>query len=376
MLAEVPGLRALVLRHLLPATGDEAMRAQIVTRRAARHALLVHVTALAAADDWPAPVRSALAEARRGQAMQALRLAQALATVQAACDAAGLRVLALKGVVLATLLHGDVGARQCNDVDLLVAPTDLGVMADLLATLGFEPDPMWRGWTGADFTRQARTHHEFVFARADGVTIEVHTRLATAFIPHVPPFDQLWRDRQMATVAGCDVATLGWPDAIVHLATHGYRHAWARLGWLCDIAHVMARDDVDWHEVERRARRQREWVATAGALALAQALLGAALPEAIVPGARARAAAARVEARVADGRLDPNGPGMVGDHWHSRDTRVERLRYLWRVATTMTPADCAPGDPWPPSLVTRLVKRPLRLLRRYAVRPRAQSRRS
>ncbi len=369
MLADVPGLRPIVSRHFLPADGPVQTRAATVIRRASHHALLVHVAAMARADEWPDAIRQPLEAARRQQAFDALRLAQALGELHAACEAEGLRILVLKGVALATVLHGDVAARQCGDLDVLVPPDALGRFAAILTTLGYVPDPMWQGTTPARFDEIARTHHEFVFHRADGVTVEAHTRLTTAFIPRVPSFEALWRDRQTLPLQGRAIATPGWADTVVHLATHGYRHAWARIGWLCDIAHVMARDDIAWDDVARRARLRREWVAVMGALLLARELLGAPMPPVPAAPARSRRAAAAVARRVASGRVNPDGRDMLADHWRSRDGLPESLRYLWRVATTMTPADCQPGDGWPPSRTTRLVRRPLRLLRRYTVRP-------
>lgn len=368
MLADVPGLRPIVARHFLPPPDSPDARARRLIRRASTHALLVHVEALARADDWPVELRQPLDAARRQQVFSTLRLVQALGEIQAACSAAGVRLIVLKGVALSTILHGDAAARQSGDLDVLVEPDALGQLVDILADLGFAPDPMWRGATRARFDEIARTHHEFVFERADGVMVEAHTRLTTAFIPYVPTFEALWRERQSVRLGDREVATPGWTDTVVHLATHGYRHAWARLGWLCDIAHVMARRDIAWDEVDRRARAQREWVAVAGALALAHDLLGAP-PSPLGQTSRSRRAALAVAHRVEAGYINPSGRTMLADHWRSRDSLPEAMRYLWRAATTMTPADCQPGDRWPPSRTTRLVRRPLRLLRRYVALP-------
>jgi hypothetical protein len=52
-------------------------------------------------------------------------------------EAAGVRVLVLKGPLLAQRLHGDVGSRASNDVDLLVARADLDAAARALAPRGY-----------------------------------------------------------------------------------------------------------------------------------------------------------------------------------------------------------------------------------------------
>ncbi len=52
-------------------------------------------------------------------------------------EAAGIPALVLKGPLQARRLHGDVGYRRSNDVDLLVERVDLATAADALAPLGY-----------------------------------------------------------------------------------------------------------------------------------------------------------------------------------------------------------------------------------------------
>jgi hypothetical protein len=58
---------------------------------------------------------------------------------------------------------------------------------------------------------------------------------------------------------------------------------------------------------------------------------------------------------------------MLGDQWRSRDDVREQLRYLWRVATTTTPAD-APEETRRLPIGVQL-RRPVRLVRRYLAAP-------
>ena len=59
-------------------------------------------------------------------------------------DQAGFPSLVLKGPLLARRLHGDVGFRLSNDVDLLVSRNDLFAAAEALETFGYalEPTPL------------------------------------------------------------------------------------------------------------------------------------------------------------------------------------------------------------------------------------------
>jgi hypothetical protein len=72
----------------------------------------------------------------RGLALEALS-----ARFAASLEEAGIRALVLKGPLQARRLHGDVGFRNSNDVDLLVSPRDLAAAADVLAGFGYAVDP-------------------------------------------------------------------------------------------------------------------------------------------------------------------------------------------------------------------------------------------
>lgn len=369
MLDDVPLLRDLIVRRFLASDDRPAVDATVLVRRVGIHGLTSYVAEIATREGWDPTLRATLADARRVAARHALGLTHALAALAASADAAGVRMLHVKGVVLSAALHGgDVACRQSSDIDVLIEPTDLGTLATCLRDAGYRPDEPWQDWSADAFRSGATHYHEFGFRHPSGTLVEVHTRLTTRFIPFVPAFDALWSRRQPVRLGGRLLPTLSWPDAVVHLSTHGYRHAWARLVWLCDIAHLMARDGMPWGEIEERARAQREWVATAGAVWLAHRVLGAPMPPALSPGRRAMAAAAAVERRLLDGRLSPDGWSTLGDQWRSRDDRREQLRYLWRVATITTPADA--GDGTRLAGMARRLVRPVRLVRRYLTKPR------
>jgi hypothetical protein len=87
--------------------------------------------------DTPPPVERAAALAlARGRAFGIAQMEQA-SEVMAAMEAAGIRVLPMKGPWLSDAAHGDIGMRLSDDLDLLVAPSDLARGARVLDSLGY-----------------------------------------------------------------------------------------------------------------------------------------------------------------------------------------------------------------------------------------------
>lgn len=67
----------------------------------------------------------------------AIRTLAGLARLGPAIAAAGVPVMALKGLDLGTRLYGDLGARPMGDMDILVQPAHVAIMADALRAQGF-----------------------------------------------------------------------------------------------------------------------------------------------------------------------------------------------------------------------------------------------
>lgn len=185
--------------------------------------------------DLPA---DALAELRR-QALDAAKrsLAQTaeVGRLSRRFVRAGIRMLALKGVVLSAQLCEDSGLRDPRDIDLLVAPQDFAGAEALLRETGYRrsgpslsvrQDAAYRRWI-----KDAAYVHA-----ATGLWVELHHRLSDnpALVPC--DFAQLWREREEVALGGGVAATLPRRYLAFYLCLHGAGHCWEELRWLVDLA--------------------------------------------------------------------------------------------------------------------------------------------
>src|SRR5262249_7021366 len=76
--------------------------------------------------------------------------------LSAACAAAGVRVLALKGVVLSAQLYGDATLRETRDIDLLVDPQQVSLADAVLIAAGY------RRLLGALSPRQSAAYRRWI----------------------------------------------------------------------------------------------------------------------------------------------------------------------------------------------------------------------
>jgi len=149
--------------------------------------------------------------------------------------AAGIRVMALKGVVLSTQLEGDGGLRGARDIDLLIEPERFADAEGVLAEAGYRS-------MGRPLSPRQRAAHrrwtkdvELVHA-VIGTSIELHHRLTDNPYLISCDFDALWREREDVPLGKTAIATLPRRRLALYLCVHGAGHGWERLRWLVDLA--------------------------------------------------------------------------------------------------------------------------------------------
>jgi len=203
-------------------------------------------------------------------------LAAALGDVLDAFEAAGVEAIPVKGLVIAETVYGDIAARPCADLDVLVRPGRLDAAREALRAIGFgqraKPgykalvhpfhDPAWARGTGVDQVRLEL--HWALWADSE-------RRLGTA---------GLWDRAVVTIVAGRSVRTLSIEDTLLHLAIHRTRSA-LRLRWVVDVAELLRRHGatLDWDAFLDRADRAGARTASWVVLSLARNLLDAPLAD-------------------------------------------------------------------------------------------------
>ncbi len=338
---------------------DDAAAHDAVVRLVYEQGLLAWAHDVAGARGWPSALQARLGRARVEATRRALAQVALLATLTRRAEAAGAPLLALKGVALSIALHGDPARRHAADLDVLVAPRDIGFVVTALRDLGFTPDAPWQQGSADDFLRWAPLHHEFVFRDSGGQLVEVHTRLTGPLMGRSRSVDALWQDRLSLSVGGKAVAMPSLEDTAPHLAVHGFCHGWERLAWIGDIAVLATRDDMDWDRARALAASLRCRTALDASLLVAHELFDTNVPHGV--DGRARRAARAVVTRIGRGQLAPPLAGWLGDHFRSKDGWNDAARHAWRLWWTPAITDAAPGQ-WPPPWLALAWRRPLRLL--------------
>jgi hypothetical protein len=219
-------------------------------------------------DIIPSSVIQTLEQAFKKNTFQMLYLSSEMELLSNVFSSNQIKMLVLKGPVLAKDLFGDLSLRTCGDLDILVSINDLEKVDEILQRQGyFKKD--YINMTLDDW--KWRNHHSEYFNYQKGINIEIHWRL-NPFPGNGPSFDNLWLRRRISTLTNSPVYYLGVEDLFLFLVSHGARHGWFRLRWLIDIAQIL-KQKIDWNYLIKQLKRYQYLQVGGQALILSSVLL-------------------------------------------------------------------------------------------------------
>jgi hypothetical protein len=278
------------------------------------------------ADLIPAPYLAKLKLQYKENYARNIILTAELSRVIELFRAAGIESLPYKGPALALFAYGDLGLRRFVDLDVIVRKSDVPRARKLLLAEGYS---LTRPLTPTQQDLLLRTQHNLQFARDERrVLLELHWEIAPHLFASSVQENELWQNLTTITINGHEIKALAAEDLLFSLCVHGSRHLWERLGWICDVAEIIARRQLNWDALRRKATQADSKRMFLLGLYLAQKLLQANLP-------------IEVEQRcAADARLESLAANIIEQLFngptHVPATSREIFKYNLGVRTSMS----------------------------------------
>ena len=187
-------------------------------------------------DLLPPEIRDPLHRASTRNAFSALRAAAEFRRIGQAFAAREIPLIALKGIVLAQLLHGSPNARHVGDLDLLTTLGRLPEQIEILSGLGYNLIQPEAPLTPRRTRSYTRFWKDFTFDNLDsGFELDLHWRL---FNNPAHPANRLAESPQTAPIRvfDTDLTTLTLRDQFLYTAAHGAGESFTYLKALADVA--------------------------------------------------------------------------------------------------------------------------------------------
>jgi hypothetical protein len=293
-------------------------------------------------DVIPSAVLSSLRQKYQKNVHKSLILARELIRILDCCEALGVEVIPYKGVVLSEVYYSDMALRQSGDMDLFVRKHDVARVRSAVRELGYTPRVPISADAEADYLASG---YECTFDSALGQNLlELQWALQPRFYAVDFDMDGLFERAVGVTVAGRRVKTPSAEDLLLVLSVHAAKHLWGRLIWLCDIAQILNRKNVNWDSVQSRAREASIEKILHITLLLANRFLATVIPapieKSVFADRAARAFADEIATAVAAGSsYQEQQLSYFGLMMRLRERRADRWRFLTRLAFTPGPGE-------------------------------------
>ena len=182
-----------------------------------------------------------------------------LASLAAKFEKRGIRVISLKGPLLAMELYGNPSQRFSGDLDFYVDPAKHDEACRCLEELGFAIQPHKTSVFDLTPKRQMsralskmEEEKHSVYVNGD-VTVELHQQIS---IRMEGDFDLLWEQSRAKMLLGQTVHCLGEIDNIIYLLSHASGHEYQRLSWLMDLYILLTKPSVSIEALYREMSKR------------------------------------------------------------------------------------------------------------------------
>ncbi len=294
------------------------------------------------ADAIPPAVLTSLRQRYERNVHKSLFLTRELIRILDCLDAIGVEVIPYKGVVLSEVYYGDMAMRQSGDMDLFVRKRDVARTKSAVRDLGFTPRVPIPEDAEADYIASG---YECTFDSPAGKNLlELQWALQPRFYAVDFEMDGLFERAVNVALAGRSVRTPSPEDLLLVLSVHAAKHVWGRLIWLCDIAQILKRENVNWKWVQSQAQELGIERILHITLLLANRLLATAIPapleNPILADRAAHAFADEIAVAVAAGvTYEEEKVSYFRLMMRLRERKTDRLRFLARLTFTPGPGE-------------------------------------
>ncbi len=171
-------------------------------------------------------------------ALRNVALSRTLAELLEQLGANGVDAMPIKGPALAIAAYGDLALREFGDLDIVVRPDKFDRARELLAEWGYRPLTHLSGQ--GERVLRGSDHHLPLVHEDTKVMVELHWSLDNGRPGRYLDADWVWSNARMVSLLGRELPALSWSALLVYLCVHGAKHGWTSLGWVRDVAGVLA----------------------------------------------------------------------------------------------------------------------------------------
>ncbi|MCL5260287.1 MAG: nucleotidyltransferase family protein [Gammaproteobacteria bacterium] len=209
-----------------------------------------------AADIIPWEIQVSLKQDFSNHVFNNLKLTSELIKLLELCKANNIRVVPIKGPMLAQIAYKNLSLRSFSDLDFFVSKEGALKIKDLLVARSFRLNGLNETANNDDFFYE-HALYELAFLSADKtVAIDLTWNIEAPAILFTVPEDFIAENLINIELNGYPVPSFSCETLFLILNIHTAKHYWTRLCWVCDIHEFMRSfPNIDLDAILHRAAR-------------------------------------------------------------------------------------------------------------------------
>jgi hypothetical protein len=314
----------------------------------------------------PSPFLDSLRVHQRAHLLSNLAMTAELFRVLELFRQSEIECVVVKGPVLSLRAYGQPAVRQYADLDLLLRQKDIPRAAEILVDTGYDSR------ISAEAIRSRKIPGEYRFRAQDTeIILELHTERTLRYFPLPLPIEKYFQSKTSLSLDGRPVPALSAEHEFVLISVHGATHFWERLMWICDVAAMVHNHpQLDWNMIRRSAAEVGAERMVRVALRLAERSLGVAIPKEMRNEVQRDSACLRLVRQIETwlpyaGFAAPSILPRAFFRFAIRGNAIAGLGYLARLSFSTTEEDWSPESTAPRLRWAEILRRPLRLAKKY-----------
>ena len=155
-----------------------------------------------------------------------------------------IKVLPLKGPVVAKDLYGDAGIRVFSDLDILVEKYDAEKAWAVFLENGFQPE---LNLNANQFRKFIRYEDNISFLnKSRNVSIELHWEMSGFYLSKPLRFNHVEKNFRKISINKTEISNLSEEHLLIFLCIHGAKHGWEHLEQVCCVAEIIRKKNINW----------------------------------------------------------------------------------------------------------------------------------
>ena len=159
-------------------------------------------------------------------------------------ESEGITAVPYKGPVLDYTVYGNIGRRQFSDLDIFIPENYILNAIKLLTSKGYDLK-----LSNIKKSRYIKTQREYKLINREGILIELHWKLCGIPFSFKESTNCLSKNVGKIKIFNSNILSFNPENLLLILCIHNAGHRWEYLLWICDIAEIIQKYELNWDKI-------------------------------------------------------------------------------------------------------------------------------